>query len=633
MLLAGYLSLFCISISIAQQKQLSDALKKEVEGNLAKAKVMESEGDFNQAGYFYNNVATTYWVNGLSEDAISNFQKVISMYEKTGNINAIKNTYNNLGMIYTDAEDYPNALLYFEKCLTESRKMGRKPDIVSVLINIANTHSEIGNYDKAVKTLEEASSTASELNDAKLLRNIYSLLAEVYDKQGNSQKSAEYFSMYTAITKKVQREEMQKKEAEANKIVDEAQNKVKEVESQKQMTEEKLQSKKDELQATEKNLEKVEQVSSEQKSQIDLLSREKELQNVIIGKQKMVRNIFIVLIFFVLGFSGMIFYSLSQKKKANALLADQNKEILEQRDLIEEKGMELIKAMVQIEKQNKDITSSITYAQRIQESLLPAEKSLQGAIPDSFILLRPRDIVSGDFYWFTGYSGKNGIAGIAHRHFIRLSNIPQDETGFMIAAVDCTGHGVPGAFMSMIGFNILETIARSGVVKPNEILHDLHRAIRYLLKQSSSDNRDGMDMAICAIKENGHKLEYAGAINPLYYIANGELVHIKGDPIPIGGIQKEKRREYTIHTIDITSPTCFYIFSDGFADQFGGEFGDKFSTKRFKELLVEIHQLPMSQQREILNQKLTDWIGENNKQIDDVLVIGFKLGEKTIEFT
>ncbi len=615
-----------------QQKQLTDALRKQVEENLSKAQKLESESDYNQAGYYYNSVSTTYWVNGFPQDAVRNFQKVISMYAKIGNTNAIKNIYNNLGMVYTDIEDFPNALANFEKCLIESRKMGKKADIVSALINIANTQTEIKSYTKSIKTLEEAIAIARELNDPKLLRNIYSMLAEVHDKTGNAQKSAEYFSLYTVISKKLQREEMQKKEAEANLIVDEAQSKVKEVETQKQLTEEELQSKKQELHATEKSLEKVEQISSDQKSQIHILSRERELQEVIIAKQKMVRNVFVILIILALAFSVMVFYSLSQKKKANAKLANQNKEIIEQRDLIEEKGLELIKAMVKIEKQNKDITSSINYAQRIQESLLPPEKSLKATFPESFILLRPRDIVSGDFYWFTGYSGKNGIAGMSLRHFMRLNNIPQDESGFIIAAVDCTGHGVPGAFMSMIGFNLLETIIRGGVIKPNEILHDLHRGIRYLLRQNNSDNRDGMDMAICVIKDNGKKLEYAGAINPLYYISNGELVHVKADHVPVGGMQKEKRREYTIHTIDITSPTCFYIFSDGFIDQFGGENSNKFSTKRFKETLLEIHQLPMAQQREILNQKLTSWIGSNNKQIDDILVIGFKLGDRTIEF-
>lgn len=616
-----------------QPKQLSETLQKEVEENLAKAKSMESSGDYNQAGYFYNNIATTYWTAGLQREAIGNFQKVIGMYEKIGNRNAIKNTYNNIGMAYTDIGDYPNALLNFEKGLAECRAAGKKPEIVSALINIANTLTQTGNYDKAIKTLVEATSIALELNDAKLQKNIYALLAEDYDKMGNTQKSAEYFALYTTISRKIQKEELKKKEQETKLIVEEAESKVQVAETQKQQTQIALNEKEEKLDLTEKNLQKTEEISNTQKTQITQLNREREYQNAIIRGQKLIRNIFIGIIIGVLAFLGFVGYSLYNKKKANTLLAKQNNEIMEQRDMIEQQGFELVKAIVQIEKQNKDITSSINYAKQIQEALLPTEDILKSILPESFVLFKPRDIVSGDFYWFTGYSGKTSTNSASHRHHIKLSNIPQDESGFIIAAVDCTGHGVPGAFMSMIGFNLLETISRSGVVKPNEILNDQHKSIRYLLKQSKSDNRDGMDMAICVIKENGKKLEFAGAKNPLYYITNGELFHIKGDPVPIGGIQKEGRREFTLHTIDITSPTYFYIFSDGYTDQFGGTDGSKFSSKQFKELLLEIHQRPMEEQQEILNQRIISWMGESNKQLDDIIVIGFKLGDRNIELS
>lgn len=621
------------SIMAQQQKQLSEILKKEIDENLAKAKSMELSGDFNQAGYFYNNVATTYWTNGVQREAIANFLNVISMYEKIGNRNAIKSTYNNIGMVYTDLGDYPNALVYFEKCLVECRNINKKPEIVSSIINIANTHSLSGKYEKAIKVLEEATSIARELNDARLLKNIYSLLAEDYEKTGNSQKSAEYFALYTAITKKVQREEFQKKEIETKQIVEEAKTQVQVAESQKQQTQIALDENKEKLDETKKSLQKTEELSSIQKTQLDVISKERELQNAVIKNQKLARNIFIVIIIGVLAFSSMVIYAFNQKKKANILLETQNREILEQRDMIEQQGFDLIKAVVQIEKQNKDITSSINYAKQIQEALLPTEDRLHEILPDSFVFFKPRDVVSGDFYWFSGYSGKGEANEKSHRHHIRLSNIPQNESGFIITAADCTGHGVPGAFMSMIGFNLLETISRSGVIKPDEILNELHKSIRYLLKQNHSDNRDGMDMSICTIKDNGKRLEFAGAKNPLYYIVNGELNQIKGDPFPIGGIQKEIQREFTMHSIDVTTPTYFYIFSDGYSDQFGGNNECKFSSHQFKNLLLEIHKLPMEEQKEILNQRILNWMGENNKQLDDIIVIGFRLGDKPIDFS
>ena len=631
--MSGFVSIIQVHYTLAQQqKQLSETLQKEVDDNLAKAKSMESSGDYNQAGYFYNNIATTYWMNGLPKEGIINFQKVVDMYEMIGNRNAIKSTYSNIGMAYTDIGDYPQALINFEKCLTECRNAGKKPEIVSSLINIANTHSQTGSYDKAIKTLEEATSIARELNDAKLLKNIYSLLAEVYEKTGNTQKSAEYFALYTTITRKVQKEEVQKKEAETKVIVDEAQTKVQVAESQKQQTQIALDEKEEKLDKTEKSLQKTEVISNTRKFQINMLNKEREYQNVVIQNNRLIRNIFIVIILAVLAFSVLAVYSLYQKKKANALLAIQNNEIIEQRDMIESQGFDLVRSIVQIEKQNKDITSSITYAKQIQDALLPTKDILNSILAESFVLFMPRDIVSGDFYWFTGYSGKGAKNEKSHRHHIKLSNIPEDESGFIITAVDCTGHGVPGAFMSMIGFNLLETILRSGIVKPNEILNELHRSVRYLLKQNKSDNRDGMDMAICVIKKNGNKLEFAGAKNPLYYITNGELFHIKGDPVPIGGLQKETQREFTMHSLDITSPTYFYIFSDGYTDQFGGSDSGKFSSKQFKELLLEIYKLPMDEQREILSQRIISWRGEE-KQLDDIIVIGFKLGDGNIELS
>jgi len=352
--LSGFLSIIPPNFIFAQQqKPLSETLQKDVDENLAKAKSMESSGDYNQAGFFYNNVAKTYWTNGLQREAIDNFQKVISMYEKIGNRNAIKSTYSNIGMAFTDIGDYPNALLNFERSLAECRAAGKKSEIVSALINIANTHTQAGSYDKAIKTLDGATSIALELNDAKLQKNIYSLLAEDYDKLGNTQKSAEYFALYTTISRKIQREEIKKKEEETKLIVNEAQSKVQEAESQKQQTQIALSEKEEKLGLTEKSLQATEEISNTQKSQITQLNKEREYQNAIIRGQKLIRNIFIGIIIGVLAFLGFVGYSLISKKKANVLLAKQNNEIIEQRDMIEQQGFDLVRSIVQIEKQNQ----------------------------------------------------------------------------------------------------------------------------------------------------------------------------------------------------------------------------------------------------------------------------------------
>jgi serine phosphatase RsbU (regulator of sigma subunit) len=620
--------IFSFNLSFGQTKeQLPSNLAKEVADQIQQAERLENSGDYNQAAFFFNRAATIYWVNGFPLKAIPLFEKTIELNKKIGNINALRTINNNIGMIYTDEENFPKAFEYFNKSLLLSRQMNRKPDIAEALLNVANILVEWGKFTDAAISLDEANALARELNNERLLRNCYSLQASVYEKLGNSEKSAEYFSLYTALTRKIQREEMRKRDTEAKQMVEEAKTKVTEIEKAKQLTEIELLDKQRALKETEASLEHIEQISSEQQMQIELLNKEKELRDARIKNQELIRRIFILIILVVVGFALLILHSLNVKKKANQKLEQQNHEIAKQRDLIEQVNNDLEGAFNKIEKQNRDITSSITYAQRIQQAMLPNPDNLLGIVSDSFIVLKPRDIVSGDFYWFTGYGSPELIDKKQQKNFIKVHNLPKPETGFLISAVDCTGHGIPGALMSMIGFNLLDTITRNGIVKPNEILQHLHRSIRFLLKQKNSDNRDGMDMAICAIKENGKKVLFAGAKNPLIYISNGELFHIKGDPLPVGGLQIESKREFTLHTINVDKPTSFYIFSDGIIDQFGGLDGHKFGSKKLKEILLEIYEKPMLKQKEILEQNILTWMGSKYKQLDDILILGFKIGD------
>ena len=632
--LAYLLAVFCFAFccypqQALTQKQIPENLVKEIEENLSQAKSLEASNDFNQAAFHLNKAATIYWVNGHSQKAVELFEQTIELNKKIGNLNAIKTLFNNIGLIYIENEDFPEALNVFSKSLEVSRQMNRKADIAASLLNLANVQSEMSNYKEALKTLDEATSLSKELNDERLLRNCYSLLASVYENMGNTQKSAEYFSLYSTISRKIQREEARKREGEAKKIVEEAKSQVTAIEQAKQVTEKELLDKQKALKESEHSLEELEQISLERQMQIDLLSKEKELRDAELKNQKLVRNVFLFIIFVVMSFAILFFYNLNVKKKANDQLLTQNNEIAQQKDLIEKVNRDLESAFKKIEKQNNKITSSITYAQRIQQAMLPNPCNFTTVFKDSFILLNPRDIVSGDFYWFSGYKSTNN-KNDKHKNFIKLHNIEEGDEGFIISTADCTGHGIPGAFMSMIGFNLLETITRNGIVKPNEILTKLHDSIRHLLKQNSTENRDGMDMTVCSIVNGGRKVLFAGAKNPLIYISNGELNYLKGDPVPVGGMQKEEKREFTLHSINVDKPTSFYIFSDGYTDQFGGPTGQKFGTKNFKSLLLEIHNLPMQQQKQILSERMKSWIGPNRNQIDDIIVVGFKIDDGII---
>lgn len=607
------------------QQELPENLVKEVDEHLTQVKSLETSGDFNQAAFHTNRIANIYWLNGFPAKAVEFFEKTIELNKKIGNLNAQRTLYNNIGMVYIDEEDYPKSLDNFQKSLAIARQMNRKPDIASALINVANVQSEWGKHSDAATTLEEAHTLARELNDERMLRNCYSLLTDVYEKLGDKEKSAEYFSLFTAISQKIQREQIRQRDIQAQQMVEKAKSEVSEIEQMRQATEEELLDKQRALKETEESLVQVEEISREREMQIDLLSKEKELQDAIIKNQKLVRNVFIFIIFVVMCFAALFLYNLNVKKKANDKLQKQNKEIAEQKDLIEQVNQDLGLAFNRIEKQNRDITSSINYAQRIQEALLPNPATLSSIFPDSMVYFQPRDIVSGDFYWYTGYGSPKALADDPRENFIKIPSLANSEKGFLISAVDCTGHGVPGAFMSMIGFNLLETITRNGTIIPNQTLRKLHNAIRYLLKQETTDNRDGMDMALCAITDGGRKVHFAGAKNPLISICDGELTYIRGDVYPIGGLQKEGEREFAVHTINVEKPTSFYIFSDGYTDQFGGQHGKKFGTRTFKQLLLEINHLPMQEQLTVLKEKMTSWMGKEHKQIDDIIVIGFRV--------
>lgn len=295
------------------------------------------------------------------------------------------------------------------------------------------------------------------------------------------------------------------------------------------------------------------------------------------------------------------------------LVAERTKELevamseiqLQKLDL-EKSYEEILKQKLEIEEKNLNITESIRYAHNIQGSILPPDALIKTALPDSFIYFKPRDVVSGDFYWF---------------HEL----INETESKVVIAAIDCTGHGVPGALMSMIGNGLLNDIVKvRHILDPGSILNELHKGVRVALNQEQNGIRDGMDMALCVIDRKRGKLEFAGAMNSIFYIQNNALNEIKGNRKSIGGTQSEEARIFSTNIIELKTTTCFYICSDGYYHQFGGELYKKFSSKKFKELLMEIHSLPMPDQKNAIQNTMADWIGENH-QMDDMLVIGVRI--------
>ncbi len=325
---------------------------------------------------------------------------------------------------------------------------------------------------------------------------------------------------------------------------------------------------------------------------IQLLEQQKTKDNAMIqqGQEKVESqqfriNISIALFIVTLLGAGLLYRSYKLKQRSNI-------EITKQKEIIEEK--------------NREIVDSINYAQRIQQSLLPSLEEIRKNLPESFVFYKPRNIVSGDFYWFA-----------------------EQNNRYYIAAVDCTGHGVPGAMLSMIGFNFLnQLVSEMQMTDPGKILDQLHSRISQTLNKDGlvdgREMRDGMDMALLCIDKTTNTFSFSGAVRPLYYVDEEGIKTIKGGYYSIGGIKSLTEEPFETFTVTPKGKASFYLFSDGFADQFGGPRGKKFKTKKFQELLVTLQDKKMDEQHRHIESVFHEWMG-TFEQVDDVCVIGIRV--------
>jgi serine phosphatase RsbU (regulator of sigma subunit) len=364
--------------------------------------------------------------------------------------------------------------------------------------------------------------------------------------------------------------------------------------------------------------------SEKRQIMIEELEKEKVLQNEIIlrkesesRKQKIIIYTFIVGFILILAFAIIIYRLFVQKKKANLIILEKNTalhtandEISAQRDEIEAQRDEISAqrdtVVIQrdhIEEQKKEITDSINYAKRIQQAVLPSGDFANNILGEHFILFKPKDIVSGDFYWGT-----------------------RIKEWLIVTVADCTGHGVPGAFMSMLGVSFLNEIVRKKeITNASEILDNLRESVIEALQQkgTTGEQTDGMDIVLCVLNTENNQLQYSGANNPLYIVTKQkELNVIEPDKQPVSIYKNMK--PYTNHQIQLYEGDCMFLVSDGYEDQFGGPKNRKFMSKQLKELFVTIANKPMNEQTEILEKTLKDWKGDN-EQIDDITILGLKI--------
>lgn len=529
--------------------------------------VYQMMGNFDKAGETYwlayetakksnNKVNTAY---ALANYAIVMYQKkdfdqflkynneAYRIFEEVGDKQQVANCLNNSGAVSLELKRYDEALDFFQKSLKAFRMLGDPKGISASLNNVGDAYMNLGKYDLALVYLDSSLTLAQEIGSVREQELTIGSLVGLFEKKGDYKKAFDYRGKLMAV-----------RDSNMN------------VTTKKQINE---------LAA------KYE--SDKKQIEIESLKKDNALRDSEIAKKNLLNWMLIGGALLILMLAGFIAFRYTEKQKANKLLMDQ-KEI--------------------IELKNKDITDSIQYAKRIQDAMQPSRDLLARLFPEHFLLSMPRDIVSGDFYWFM-----------------------QDDERIFLAAADCTGHGVPGALMSMVGLNMLGQIVREQhIYAPDKILGELHRRVVISLNTNieKRSSMDGMDIGLLVVNKKNRTALFSGAVRPLVTVKHGFLEVYKGDRYSIGGI-KDMDTPFTLHELQLTPGSNVYLFSDGYADQFGGPDRKKFMLKKFHDLLTQVSGKPMQEQEKDIRETYLSWKG-GNEQVDDVLVIGLRIPEINI---
>ncbi|MFC2137879.1 tetratricopeptide repeat protein [Bacteroidota bacterium] len=562
----------------------------------------------------FNNLGVLYFSRGELNKALKYYLNALKIYSEMQNKFGSATTLNNIGNVHFELEMYNEALKSYNNSLHLKEEINYLEGIAIALFNIGNVHKKINNHVKAIDYFLKCIELCKQFTFNKVEWKCYQALAEVFAGQNDCGNVLKYHRLYSKLR-------FFTPDVEEGKPISEYQ--VKYI-NQYSFSSELIQ-RIDQLQQSNfakdleinNYLEKIREQkliarleAQKQQQQIALLNTEKELQEREIERKNIQRNILVASLLIVLVILSVIYYFLKKNKKLNTVLKTQKNEILEKNTLLKEQKD-------QIERDADEIKGSIYYAQYIQSATLPQMEKRTEYLGEHFVMYEPKDIVSGDFYW-----------------------VAKVEERVVVAIADCTGHGVPGAFMSMLGSSFLnEIVNKEYITHTGVILRRLRKEVINALKQSErNDRRDGMDISICSIDFENLQLQFSGANNPLYIIRDnknieidiatkcennkGVIYNIKGDNMPIGYYQRMDK--FSDHEIKLEKGDCIYMFTDGYADQFGGQRGKKFMYKNFKELLLNIYKLPCSEQKKILHQRFITWKGDES-QIDDVLVFGMKI--------
>lgn len=512
------------------------------------------------------------------EKARKAFKRSEELARKTGNDKVLANAHDHIGRYYARKEALDRARHHFERAIEHHRKAENEKGEAYSSADLAKTLLRKGKADSSEMLCRKALKVFREFRDPTGIIKCLRQLGKIHRERGQPDSALARFQKALPWAHRIK---SHKERAGLFELIAETHNE----KGQEGKAYDAL--KKASLYEDSLALRQQEEKMAELEAKYEMREKEKELQlkEAELQRKAVVQYALMGGAGLLLLFSGFFYYQFRQKKKANIALQEKN-------HLIEEK--------------NKEILESLRYASKIQDAVLPNEASIQEHFSSGFILYKPRDMVSGDLYWM----GSHGYR-------------------FFMAVVDCTGHGVPGAMISILGHNGLnKAINEMELEDPGDILSFLDRQLKETLGRTGkgTEMRDGMDVALCSFDSKEQKLTFAGAIEPLYLIRNGskEVEEIKGDRQPIGGIvdESEEKKLFTSHRIELQKGDRFYIFSDGFPDQFGGEKGKKLKHKKFKRMLEEKGgRNGIGDQGHQLDERFEEWKG-SHEQVDDVLVIG-----------
>jgi serine phosphatase RsbU (regulator of sigma subunit)/Tfp pilus assembly protein PilF len=503
-----------------------------------------------------NNVGNVY-------DYQNKFDQALDYYRQSMHVKALikmdrgmSSTLNNIGIILSKKDSVLQALEYYNKALSYSTVNSDKISQAVSYDGIGMVYYKLKQYDKALSFLEKSIAISTDIDSKLDIISSYEKIALCYAAKGNYKKAFDYQQLLFAT-----------KDSILN------------VESSKQVNELATKYETEKKQLLIDNLNKDNALKQEELAKSELQVKQQNIQIMF----------FILALLLLSALSFFIFRSYKQKKQSAEIILSQKVEVERQRDLVEEKS--------------KEITDSIHYAKRIQQALLASDTFLKKHISDYFIFYKPKDIVSGDFYYANVIDGK-----------------------FVMITADCTGHGVPGAFMSLLNISYLnEAIIEKRMDAPDKILDYVRSQIIQSLNPEGSENegRDGMDATLCMYDFKGMWLRFAAANNPLWLYRNNEMKEFSADKMPVG-MYHGQQKPFTQQTLGLRKDDIVYTFTDGFADQFGGEKGKKFKYKNLQQLLLNNANKPMLEQKQILENTLKDWQG-NMEQVDDILVVGIRL--------